>query len=92
VSEQAFLWLFGTLITLNTLVLAAIAGRLWDHVEKCRDVHGRLSRAESQIENVEKDIVGMRLWKHTVADPYIPRAIEEHERRINRLDQKMDER
>lgn len=90
--QQVILWILGAIITLQTLAIAAIGGRLWDHVDKCRDVHGRLARTETKTEAVEKDIEGLRNWKHVVIDPYVPRAIEEHERRINRLDQKMDER
>jgi hypothetical protein len=37
----------------------------------------------------EKDIQDLRDWKHDVADPYVPRAIEEHERRLNKLDSKV---
>jgi hypothetical protein len=45
-----------------------------------------------RMEAAEKDLQGLRDWKHIVVDPLIPRAVEEHERRLNRLDQRMDER
>lgn len=37
-------------------------------------------------ERLVKSIDELREWKHDVVDPYLPRAVEEHERRINRLD------
>jgi hypothetical protein len=39
-----------------------------------------------RIEHVEEDLRGLHRWKHTVVDPYIPRAIEDHERRLNRFE------
>lgn len=91
-SETAILWLFGAVITLQTLALGALGSRLWEHVVKCKEVTGSVSKAEAQIVSLQKDVEGLRNWKHIVVDPYVPRAIDEHERRINRLDQKMDER
>lgn len=37
----------------------------------------------------EKDVQDLRDWKHTTVDPYVPRAIDEHERRLNKLDSKV---
>lgn len=42
-----------------------------------------------RIGRTETDIKELREWKHVVVDPYIPRAIDEHERRINKLDAKI---
>jgi hypothetical protein len=92
VSEQTLLWLFGIVITLQTLAIGGLGSRLWEHVVKCRDTTATVARAEAQIQALQKDLEGLRNWKHVVIDPYVPRAIDEHERRINRLDQKMDER
>ncbi len=44
---------------------------------------------ENQIKQLEKNQDGLRLWKHEVVDPYIPRAVDEHERRLERLDRKV---
>jgi hypothetical protein len=91
-SEPVILWLFGTVITLQTIAIATLGGKLWEHVVKCGDIHSRISRNEVKIEAAEKDMQGLRDWKHITVDPLIPRAVEEHERRINRLDTRMDER
>ena len=37
----------------------------------------------------EKDVQDLRDWKHETVDPYVPRAIDEHERRLNKLDSKV---
>lgn len=42
-----------------------------------------------QMKAVIKDLEDLRGWKHLTVDPYIPRAVDEHERRINRLDLKV---
>lgn len=39
-----------------------------------------------QLEESEKDLRG---WKHTVVDAYLPRAVDEHERRLNRIESKL---
>jgi hypothetical protein len=52
-------------------------------------INEKLWPAVTKIEALEKETESLREWKHMVIDPYIPRAIDEHERRINRLDQKV---
>lgn len=42
-----------------------------------------------QMEAVDKRVDELKEWKHLVGDAYLPRAVDEHERRINRLDQKV---
>jgi hypothetical protein len=44
---------------------------------------------ETKMEIAGKSIEQLRDWKHAVVDPYIPRAVDEHERRLNRLDAKV---
>jgi hypothetical protein len=39
-----------------------------------------------QVEVCEKRVDELKDWKHDVADLYLPRAVEDHERRLNRLD------
>jgi hypothetical protein len=38
---------------------------------------------------LEKSVDELREWKHEVVDPYIPRAVDEHERRLNKLDSRV---
>lgn len=42
-----------------------------------------------QVELLEKKHEAYGDWKHRVVDPYIPRAVDEHERRLNKLDAKV---
>lgn len=42
-----------------------------------------------KVENVETRVDELKEWKHLTVDAYIPRAVDEHERRINRLDAKV---
>jgi len=52
-------------------------------------INAELWPLREKVANMEGDQEGMREWKHMVIDPYVPRAIDEHERRINRLDAKV---
>lgn len=54
--------------------------------DKLTDIMIKLSPVEVRISQVEKDLQGIRDWKHVVVDPFVPRAIEEHERRLNRME------
>lgn len=39
-----------------------------------------------QVNTLDRSLTELREWKHEVGDAYLPRAVDEHERRINRLD------
>jgi phosphoenolpyruvate carboxylase len=52
-------------------------------------INEKLLPMVNQVKQLEEDRTGIRAWKHLVVDPYIPRAVEEHERRINRLEGKV---
>lgn len=40
----------------------------------------------NKVANLEHLVQELRDWKHEKVDPYVPRAIDDHERRINRLE------
>ncbi len=42
-----------------------------------------------QVEVLESEQKKAEEWKHKVVDPIIPRAVEEHERRLNRVEAKI---
>ena len=42
---------------------------------------------ENRVSTIEKSIQEIRYWKHNTVDPYIPRAVDEHERRIGKLEE-----
>jgi hypothetical protein len=42
-----------------------------------------------QVEEIDKRVEELKKWKHGVVDTYLPRAVEEHERRLNRLETKI---
>lgn len=43
----------------------------------------------SRIDTHEKDLEGLRKWKHLVIDPYVPGAIDALKDRTDRLDRKV---
>lgn len=66
--------------------------REWRHSEyatKITAINAVLWPLKEKVDNLEGNQEDMREWKHAVIDPYIPRAVDEHERRINRLDAKV---
>lgn len=72
---------FVEVVALISLVIALI-GPVIAWYATSRVMQWRVGRTES-------DIKELRQWKHVVVDPYVPRAIDEHERRINKLDAKI---
>lgn len=45
-----------------------------------------LGRMDERLKQLEERRVYMDGWKHEVVDPYLPRAMDDHERRITKLE------
>lgn len=43
----------------------------------------------SDVTSLTKRFDALQDWKHKVGDAYLPRAVEEHERRLNRIEAKV---
>jgi len=86
-SETSTLWLFGTLISLLTIVIGAIAAALWAHVGHCKDVASAVARIETNVTRLTQDIgtheTGLRGAVHEVAN-----RVSEHGMRISMLERK----
>lgn len=57
--QTAILWLFGTLITVMTIVIGAIGRLLWDHIKECREVQrtlGQLSTLAEEVKLIRKHL------------------------------------
>lgn len=52
-------------------------------------INSKLLPLVSQATTTEKRVDELKDWKHEIVDAYIPRAVDEHERRLNRLDLKV---
>jgi len=52
-------------------------------------VRVKIATLAETLRGLEKNVDDLREWKHTTVDPYIPRAVDEHERRLGRLDAKV---
>lgn len=83
--QTTLLWLFGTLITLLTIVIGAIAAALWAHVGHCKDVAGVVARIDTNLDRVMADIgsheTGLRGAVHEVSN-----RVTEHSMRIGLLE------
>lgn len=56
-------------------------------IKRLRDWHEAHGAAlPIRMTALEANLQGMRDWKHEVVDPYLPRAVDEHERRLNVLE------
>lgn len=79
------------IVRLETQIIA-VAANLLKHDEYAfaiANINSKLLPLEVQMKLTEKMIQELRDWKHDLVDAYIPRAVDEHERRINRLDAKV---
>lgn len=52
-------------------------------------INGKLLPFIAQMAIIDKRIDEVKDWKHEIGEAYLPRAVDEHERRLNRLDLKV---
>jgi hypothetical protein len=48
-----------------------------------------LTTLQAQFTALQQRVEGLHKWKHDIGEAYLPRAVDEHERRLNRLDAKV---
>lgn len=53
-----------------------------------RAIEGKFNDLPARTKHCEEFIEELRDWKHETIDPYIPRAVDDLERRITRLESK----
>jgi hypothetical protein len=65
-SETAQLWVWGTVISILTVVISAIAAALWAHVGHCKDVSAAVARIDANVAIALKrlDSLGERSHDH----------------------------
>lgn len=88
-SESTILWLFGTVIGVQTLVLAAIGSMFWTHNRDCGHVRVQqatlLGQILADLRRVQQDIgdhnTGLRGQVHKLASDISPYVIREQQRR-----------
>lgn len=86
-SETAVLWLFGTVIALQTTAIGAIVAALWAHVGHCKDVASRLAEVGTDVKRLKEDVGdhnhGLRgdIRAHTTAIFKLDARMELFERR-----------
>jgi hypothetical protein len=59
-----------------------------------REVHSRANtemvyRLGERMTALEKRVDSLHLWKHTVGEAYLPRAVDDHHRRLAELERKV---
>lgn len=62
------------------------------HTQYVNDISGinvLLWPLVQQVKNLDERLDSLHKWKHQVAEAYLPRAVDEHERRLNKLDAKV---
>lgn len=79
-SETSILWLFGTLISLLTIVIGAIAAALWAHIGHCKEVSGAVARIDANVTRLTQDIgtheTGIRGSIHELANRVTEHAMK----------------
>lgn len=48
-----------------------------------------LTTLQAKFESAVDRLDGLHDWKHEVGEAYLPRAVDEHERRLNRIEAKV---
>lgn len=81
-SEGTILWLFGTIIALQTTALGALGVALWTHVGHCKDVASKLAEIGSDVKRLKEDV-----GDH---DHGIRGDIREHTSLLFRLDSRVE--
>lgn len=86
--EAQLLTLIGALFTMLIALVASIYGVLVRRLERL-EAANNAAVLLSRIDTHEKDLEGLRDWKHKVVDAYLPRAVDDHHRRLERLERKV---
>lgn len=92
--QTTTLWLFGTLITLLTIVIGAIATALWAHIGQCKELSAVVSRIDTNLERAMKDIdrIGPRAHDAINAALGCKADLVRISERLARLEQREDKR
>lgn len=82
----------GTIVSIAISVCAVVVGGLG--LMHSRRDRGETTAAEfaalrERVSASEKNLEGLRDWKHLTVDPYIPRAVDDHHRRLDRIESKV---
>lgn len=80
-SEQAILWLFGTVITLQVSVLGGVVLAVWKLAQTVAELSSRLMRVERDIGDHDS---GMRGDIHALRDKVMPFVLMESLRQEQR--------
>lgn len=69
---SVILWIFGTVIGVMTMALAALAGALWGHVGHCKDTAADVAGLKANYSRMSQDIgthdTGLRGQAHHIAN------------------------
>lgn len=52
-------------------------------------IHSDLLPLLKQVSGIDQRVAELKDWKHDIGEAYLPRAVDEHERRLNKLDAKV---
>lgn len=78
--------LFGTLISLLAWTAIRELRKLETTAKGFFEQSITMARYDERLKQLEVRREYMDEWKHVTVDPYIPRAMEDHERRITKLE------
>lgn len=67
--------------------MADVLFRRDEYMRAITDINTKLWPLAEQVKALDKNIDGVLEWK--VADAYLPGAVDEHERRLNRIESKI---
>lgn len=70
-------------------ILISAAGVIFSRRDRNDTSIAELATMKARLDAVEKNAEGLRDWKHLTVDPYIPRAVDDHHRRLEHIERKI---
>lgn len=84
--ESIIVVLFSTLVSILLWIVIREIRRLETTTASFFEQAITMARYDERLKQLEVRREYMDEWKHLTVDPYIPRAMEDHERRISKLE------
>lgn len=78
----------GTALGIGAL-LVALVSLLFSRRDRNDTSVAEIAAMKERLNAIEKNADGLREWKHLTVDPYIPRAVDDHHRRLEHIERRI---
>lgn len=63
--------------------------RIHEYTRAITDINEKLWPLDERVKAMDKRMDSLHEWKHLVGEAYLPRAVDDHHRRLDRLESKV---